>query len=69
MPRDVSVLWTEGDWRCELRTSRIPGEARLLVVYRNRVVTAESVSTGIAVQTRAEILRLRVVRGHLRVPE
>jgi hypothetical protein len=69
MSRDVVILWHEGDWHCELRPSSIPGEARLLVCFRKRVVTAESVNTGMAVQTRAEILRLRVVRGHLRAPD
>ncbi len=69
MARDVVVLWREGDWHCDLRPSRMPGEARLLVCFRERVVSAESVNTGLALQTRAEILRLRVVRGHLRAPE
>ena len=58
------VLWTEGTWRCELQTSTIPGEGRLLVFYRDRVATAESVQIGgVDLQTRAEFLRLRVVRG------
>ena len=69
MARDVVVLWREGNWHCDLRPSRMPGEARLLVCFRERVVTAESVNRGLALQTRAEILRLRVVRGHLRAPE
>jgi hypothetical protein len=64
------ILWREGDWHCDLRPGRVPGgNARLLVFFRERVVTAESVNMGLAVQTRAEILRLRVVRGHLRQPE
>lgn len=58
------ILWIEGSWRCELHTSTIPGEGRLLVFYLERVATAESVQIGgVGVQTRAEILRLRVVRG------
>jgi hypothetical protein len=58
------ILWTEGYWHCELQTSAIPGEGRLLVFYRERVAIAESVQIGsIDVQTRAESLRLRVVRG------
>jgi hypothetical protein len=62
--RTREVLWIEGSWRCELHTSTIPGEGRLLVFYRQRVATAESVHIGgVDMQTRAEILRLRVVRG------
>ena len=58
------VLWTEGSWRCELHTSTIPGEGRLLVFYQQRVATAESVHfSDVGLQKRAEILRLRVVRG------
>jgi len=66
MPRDVAVLWTEGDWHCELHSSHIRGEGRLIVYRREVVVTAESVPNGAAAHIRAEILRLRVVRGHLR---
>ena len=62
MAPDV-VLWSEGAWRCELHVSKIPGEGRLLVFYRDTVVTAESVHLGTATHTRAEILRLRVLRG------
>jgi hypothetical protein len=66
MPRDVLVLWTEGDWRGELHTSGIPGEGRILVYRGETVVTAESVHMGTAAYTRAEILRQRVLRGDLR---
>ena len=52
MPRDVLVVWTEGDWRCELHTSEIPGEGRLLVSRGGTVVTAESVPMGTAAHTR-----------------
>ena len=63
------ILWTEGVWRCELQTSTIPGEGRLLVFYRERVATAESVPIGgVGVQTRAEMLRLRVQRGDFLPP-
>ena len=58
------IMWTEGSWRCELHTSAIPGEGRLLLFYGERVATAESVQiSGVDVQSRAEVLRLRVVRG------
>ena len=58
------VLWTEGLWRCELHTSSIPGEGRLLVFYRQRVASAESVHiSGADIGARAEILRMRVARG------
>jgi hypothetical protein len=66
MPRDVVVLWTERDWRCELHTGGIPGEGRLLVYHGETVVTAESVPMGTAAHIRAEILRHRVLRGNLR---
>jgi hypothetical protein len=58
------VLWSEGVWRCELHTSAIPGEGRLLVFYRQRVASAESVRiSGADIGARAEMLRLRVARG------
>ena len=46
MARDVLIVWTEGDWRCELHTSDIPGEGRLLVYRGETVATAESVPMG-----------------------
>ena len=66
MARDVLVLWNEGDWRCEIHTSAMPGEGGLLVYCRNSVVTAEAVHLGAAAYTRGEILRQRVLLGHLR---
>ena len=66
MVRDAVVVWTESDdCRCELHSSKTPGEGRLIVYRREVVVTAESVPIGAAAHIRAEILRLRVVRGHL----
>ena len=66
MARDVLIVWTEGDWRCELHTSDIPGEGRLLVYRGETVATAESVPIGSGAYIRAEILRKRVLRGNLR---
>lgn len=66
MPRDVLVLWNEGEWRCEVHTSGIPGEGRFLVYCGESVITAEQVHMGTAAYARAEILRLRVLRGDLR---
>ena len=60
------VVWTEGEWRCELHTSDIPGEGRILVYRGETVVTAESVPLGTAAYIRAEILRQRLLRGNLR---
>ena len=69
MVRDaVSELWREGDWRCELHTRGISAEGRLLVYFRDKIATAESVHLGLGTKTRAEILRLRVIRGHLLPP-
>jgi hypothetical protein len=66
MARDVLVLWTEGDWRCEFHTSMVPGEGRLLVYRGETAVTAESVHMGAPAYARAEVLRQRVLRGDLR---
>jgi hypothetical protein len=66
MARDVLILWNEGDWRCEIQTGGIPGQARFLVYHGATVVTAESVHLGAATYARAEIVRQRVVRGDLR---
>ena len=66
MPRDIVILWTEGDWRCEIHTGAIPGEGRFLVYCGDSVVTAEAVHLGAAAYARAEILRQRVLRGDMR---
>jgi hypothetical protein len=67
MARDVVEVWREGEWRCYLQTSDIPGQGRLLVYCGDTVVTAESVPLGsLAPHIRAEILRRRVLRGDLR---
>jgi hypothetical protein len=66
MPRDVLVIWNEGEWRCEVHTNGIPGEGHFLVYRGDHVVTAEAVHMGTAAYTRAEILRQRVLRGDLR---
>ena len=66
MPRDVLLLWNEGDWRCEVHTGGTPGEGCFLVYCGESVITAEQVHMGAAAYTRAEILRLRVLRGDLR---
>ena len=67
MPRDVVILWTEGDWRCECHTGDVPGQGCFLVYCGESVVSAESVHMGAAAYVRAEILRQRVVRGDMRV--
>jgi hypothetical protein len=67
MPRDVLILWNEGNWRCEMHTSGIPGEGRFLVYYGDSVVTAEAVHLGAAAYARGEVLRQRVVRGDMTV--
>ena len=70
MVRDaVSELWRQGDWRCELHTEGISAEGRLRVYFRDKIATAESVHLGLGAKTRAEILRLRVIRGHLLPPK
>ena len=58
---DVTVLWTEGRWRCELHTADNPLVGRLLVYHGDIVLAAEAVSTSEAAYTRAEILR-RLIR-------
>ena len=63
-----SVLWTEGDWRCELRAGPA-GSGRLVVYKAGLMVTAEATIPGAMAQFRAEILRQRVLRGDLRAPE
>ena len=65
MPRDVVVLWNEGEWRCEIHTGALPGAGSFLVYRGDAVVTAESVHTGAMAYARAEILRQRVLRGDL----
>lgn len=57
MSTDVTVLWTEGRWRCELHTRDNPEVGRLLVYIGDIVLAAESVSTAEAAYARAEILR------------
>jgi hypothetical protein len=66
MPRDVLILWNEGNWRCEIHTGGIPGEGRFLVYCGGSVVAVEAVHLGTAAYARAEILRQRVLRGDLR---
>ena len=66
MAQDVLIVWTEGDWRCELHTGDIPDEGSLVVYRGETVATAESVPLGSAAYIRAEILRQRVLRGNLR---
>jgi hypothetical protein len=60
-----SVLWSEGQWRCELRTGPA-GSARLAVLHAEKLVTAEATVAGLMAKYRAEILRQRVLRGDLR---
>ena len=68
MNTNDSALWTEGDWRCELRAGPA-GTGRLVVYKSDQVITAEATILGAMAQYRAEILRQRVVRGDLRAPE
>lgn len=65
MAKDVLVVWTEGEWRCELHPGGIPDQGRLLLYHGETVVTAESVFLDTAAYIRAEILRKRVLRGDL----
>jgi hypothetical protein len=65
MARDVVILWTEGDWRCEIHTGAMPGAGSFIVYRGASVVTAESVNTGAMAYARAEVLRQRVLRGDL----
>jgi hypothetical protein len=70
MVRDVvSEIWREGNWHCEVHTRGTRVEGRLFVYFRDTVATAESVRLGLGAATRAEILRLRVIRGHLLPPK
>jgi hypothetical protein len=64
MGRDVLVLWSDGDWRCEVHTGF--GSARLEVYNAGQLVTAEATVAGRMATYRAEILRQRVLRGDLR---
>jgi hypothetical protein len=56
MPKNVLVLWTESDWRCELHLGGAPGVGRLLVYRGEIIVTAESVPIGADAYARAELL-------------
>jgi hypothetical protein len=56
MTRDVVVLWSEGNWRCEIHTGRMPGAGSFIVYRGDDVVTAESVNTGAMAYARAEVL-------------
>ena len=56
MARDVLVLWTDGDWRCELHQGL--GDAARLEVYKgDQLITAEASIVGRMAHYRAEILR------------
>ena len=67
MTGDALVLWTEGDWRCELNPGATPGDGRLQIHRGDTVVLAEAVNLGPAAYARAEILRQRLLRGDLQV--
>jgi len=54
---DVTVLWTERRWRCELHPGDNLQVGRLLVYHGDIVLAAEALSTGEAAYARAEILR------------
>ena len=60
-----SVLWTEGEWCCQLRVGPA-GSASLVVYHVDKPVTAEATVDGLLAKYRAEILRQRVLRGDLR---
>ena len=60
-----SVLWTEGEWCCQLLTGPA-GSSRLVVYHIDKPVTAEATVEGLMAKYRAEILRQRVLRGDLR---
>ena len=59
------VLWSEGDWRCELHVI-VGGTARVEVYWGKTLVTAETTVVGRMATDRAEMLRQRVLRGDLR---
>ena len=60
-----AVLWTEGQWRCELRVGPA-GSARLTVIQGDKIVAAEATFAWLMAKYRAEILRQRVLRGDLK---
>jgi hypothetical protein len=52
----ILILWTEGDWRCELYPA--PGGAAFLKIFRREdLVVVESTFVGGLACKRAEILR------------
>lgn len=60
-----TVVWCEGDWRCDFQPS-VVGQAQLEIYYRGALVTAEMAPSGPPSHLRAEVLRQRVLRGDLR---
>jgi hypothetical protein len=59
------VVWCEGDWRCDFQPG-VPGQPRLEVYHRGRLVTTETAPSGPPSHLRAEVLRQRLLRGDLR---
>jgi hypothetical protein len=62
------VLWRENDWHCELHTDR-HGSCRLLVYRGDVVAWAEAVVFGHTAHVRAEVLRRRILRGTVSLPQ
>ena len=62
MDQQILILWSEGDWRCELYPA--PGGAAFLKIFRGEhLVVVESTFVGGLAFKRAEILgRYSVVR-------
>jgi hypothetical protein len=69
VPRDILILWHEGEWRCEMHTNGTPGIGRFLLYCGEDVVTSEPVHLGAAAVARSAILRQRVLRGDIRPTE
>jgi hypothetical protein len=67
VPRPV-VLWRDGAWRCEVHPG-VDGSARLEVYCGETPIMAEPSVVGQGAEYRAEVLRQRVLRGNLRVPQ
>jgi len=56
MDQQILILWSEGDWRCELYPA--PGGAAFLKIFRGEhLVVVESTFVGGLAFKRAEILR------------
>ena len=54
--RDILIIWTDGDWRCELHPAA-RGKARLEIFRGEKLEVIEPTRVGPVAYDRAEILR------------